>query len=159
MSTPAQPAQQSPFNPQNLVGTVALQALEELRLLSLPQGVSIDVILWKYIMDWRGFGNDLAMHMALQKRIYMVLLRLLPPQTHAAIRQAIIREYADEMRSHRDTLKLIKQRVKLEMEDIKMFDKWIDDGAKGDKIPILKSYHKFMQGFNVTCNDSFVAQC
>jgi hypothetical protein len=96
--------------------------------------------------------------MALHKRIIIVILRLLPPQTHAAMRVALIKEYTDTLQSHREALKIIKQRIALEVDDIAMFDKWIDDGAIGDKIPILKPYYDFMHRFNITCHDTYVEQ-
>jgi hypothetical protein len=128
---------------------VFLRAIEELRILH----IDIDGYINGYIEEWKEFSNDIETKMALQKRMYILVIRLLPKNTHKQLINQLIYDYKLLLKENREIIEDIKNKEDLEKSDIKIFDEWIENHCKGLP-PIYKKYRDFMKSnkYNATDN-------
>jgi len=123
-----------------------VRAFDEIRLLNVP----IDSIIQGYIDYWSEVDNSIEGWMDFQKRVYILAIRYLPNTTHRDIYMQVIKEYRVITKENKLVLNRLKQRKKLENEDIAMFDNWVSKDAnildETVSVPILEEYQNFMKG-------------
>ena len=125
-------------------------AIDELR--TLPEYSAIDRIVQGYCDEWSEFDNDLETKLMLQKRLYILVMRLLPKLTHKQIFMGLVEDYKKILFEHEELLNDVAKRKELETQDIAVFDKWFAKSSYESKIPMLKEYRKHMKVLNVTDN-------
>ena len=125
-------------------------AMDELR--AIQQYAGIDSIIQGYYEEWKEFDGNLETKMALEKRVYVVLMRLLPKLTHKQIYFGLVEDYKRILNENREILKDVAIRKEMEMNDLATFDEWFLKGEYETTIPISKSYRQYMKLRNITDN-------
>lgn len=126
------------------------KAVDELR--SMPEYAAIDRIIQGYCNEWSEFDGSLETKMAFQKRIYILVMRLLPKLTHRQIFLGLVEDYKRILHENEELLKDVAERKALELKDISLFDTWFKRGNYDQTIPMLADYRAHMKRLNITDN-------
>lgn len=126
------------------------KAVDELR--TMPEYAAIDRIIQGYCNEWSEFDGSLETKMAFQKRIYILVMRLLPKLTHRQIFLGLVEDYKRILHTNEELLKDVAERKALELKDIEIFYNWFNQENFESKIPISKEYKMHMKRLNITDN-------
>jgi len=131
------------------------KAVDELR--SMPEYAAIDRVIQGYVNEWSEFDGSLETKMAFQKRIYILVMRLLPKLTHRQIFLGLVEDYKRILHTNEELLRDVAERKALELKDIDIFSNWFQKGNYDQTIPILSDYREHMKRLNVTDNGDVIS--